>query len=532
MIPLSPTIIPMKILAACFSLLCVAAHAAQTTAIIGATPAGFAAAISARRAGAESVVLLEPSAQVGGRFAEALGFGEVDRMKSSTVGGLWTELRKKVDGHYGRVTLSPEPHVHERILEEWLIAEGVTVMKNFQPSHVRKTGARIQGIVATDKREVVAAIYIDATYHGDLLPLAGVTWTIGRESRQQYGESLAGVLLELKDPPGPIDIPIWRSPISGFHPDGKTLLPHVQGLTTDVVEGSGDTHLQCANLYACLTKDPANQIELREPANYDPWEFELLRRELARPQAKAPFGFSGGVPNDKTKMNDGVDRLLHWGLAGGADAYPTASPAERRRIWETHRGYTHRLLWFLRNDAAVPEAVRNNLRQWSLPKDEFPTNGHWPWGLYVREGRRMIGDIVMTQADLFDTIEKKDSISLGSFPVDSHVVRRLATPDGKAVINEGGYLVIPRIYQVPYRAMTPKRAECENLLVPVALSSSRVAFNSLRVEPTWMALGEAAGAAAALAAKTKKTVQDIDVSVVQKRLRAGGLPIEDPEKSR
>ncbi len=518
----------MKFLLLVGSLVCHVAHSAHPTAIVGATPAGIAAAIAARRAGAESVVLLEPSAHVGGRFSEALGFGEVDRMKPAVLGGLWVELRRKVDAHYGRSTLSPEPHVHEHILEQWLQAEGVAVMKNFQPVRVEKSGARIRRIVAADQREVAAAVFIDATYHGDCLPLAGVTWVVGREPRQHYGESLAGVVLELKDPPGPIDIPIWRSPVSGFHPDGKTLLPHVQGLTTDVTPGAGDAHLQCANLYACLTKDPANRIDLTEPAQYDPAEFELLRRELSRPPDKPPFGFGGGVPNEKTKVNDGVDRLLHWGLAGGADAYPTATPEERRRIWEEHRAYTHRLLWFLRNDPNVPEAMRSNLRQWGLPKDEFAANGHWPWDLYAREGRRMIGDFVMTQRDLFTDIAKQDAIALGCFPVDSHVVRRLATPDGKEVVNEGGFLVIPPVYQIPYRALTPKRAECENLLVPVALSSSRVAFNSLRVEPTWMATGEAAGAAAAFAARINKPVQEIDISKLQLHLRATGLIVDRP----
>lgn len=515
----------MKFLFLSCGLICHGAHAVHPTAVVGATPAGIAAAIAARRAGAESVILLEPSAHVGGRFAEALGFGEVDRMKPAAVGGLWTELRRKIDAHYGRSTLSPEPHVHERILEQWLLAEGVTVMKNFQPVRVEKSGARIQRIVAADQREVAARIFIDATYHGDCLPLVGVKWTVGRESRQQYGESLAGVVLELKNPPGPIDIPVWRSPVSGFQADGKTLLPHVHGLTTDVTPGAGDVHLQCANLYACLTKDPANRIELTEPARYNPAEFELLRREFSRPPEKPPFGFGGGVPNEKTKVNDGVDRLLHWGLAGGADAYPTGTLEERRRIWDEHRGYTHRLLWFLRTDPSVPEATRANLRQWGLPKDEFAANGHWPWDLYAREGRRMLGDFVMTQRDLFDDIGKNDAIALGCFPVDSHVVRRLATPDGREVVNEGGFLVIPPIYQIPYRALTPKRSECENLLVPIAMSSSRVAFNSLRVEPTWMATGEAAGAAAVFAAKTGRPVQDVAVSELQRHLRAANVPI-------
>ena len=497
-------------------------------AVFGATPSGIAAAIAARRAGIEHVTISDPSAHLGGRFAETIGFGEVDRMKPESVGGLWTELRAKVDAHYGKTTSTPEPHVMEQILGDWLKAEGVVFADRFQPVRADKEGARLVRVYSDWRGRIEAPVFIDATYYGDLLPIAGVSFTIGRESRAQYGESLAGVLLKLVNPPGPIDIPVMSSPVSGFAADGRTLLQHVQGLTTDVREGDGDTHLQCANLYACLTRDPANRLELTAPQNYDPAEFELLRREIIRLGQDARFGFGGGVPGDKAKMNDGVNYLLHWGLAGGADAYPAATPKERRRIWETHRDYTHRMLWFLRTDASVPESIRQNLRQWGLPKDEFTDNGHWPYDLYAREGRRMIGDFVMTQRDLFDDLAKPDAIALGCFPVDSHVVRRLATPDGKEVINEGGYLVIPPIYEIPYRALTPKASECENLLVTSALSSSRVAFNSLRVEPTWMMLGQAAGTAAAMTQRDKTSVQGVSPVEVQRRLREISVPFEKP----
>jgi hypothetical protein len=497
-------------------------------AVFGATPSGIAAAIAAKRAGVAHVTLVDPSAHVGGRFAETIGFGEIDRMKPESVGGLWTELRAKVDAHYGKPTPTPEPHVMEQILSDWLKAEGVVFADRFQPVRADKKDAHLVRVYSDYRGRVEASVFIDATYYGDLLPIAGVSFTIGRESRAQYGESLAGVLLKLENPPGPIDLPIMSSPISGLAADGKTLLPHVQGLTTDVRDGDGDTHLQCANLYACLTKDPAKRVELTVPPNYDPAEFELLRREIARLGKDAKFGFGGGVPGDKTKMNDGVNYLLHWGLAGGADAYPAATAKERRQIWETHRAYTHRMLWFLRNDPSVPESIRQNLQQWGLPKDEFTDNGHWPYDLYAREGRRMIGDFVMTQRDLFDDLTKPDSIALGCFPVDSHVVRRLASPDGKEVINEGGYLVIPPIYEIPYRALTPKAAECDNLLVTCALSSSRVAFNSLRVEPTWMMLGQAAGTAAAMTQKDKTTVQRVNAVELQRRLKQASVPFRKP----
>lgn len=505
-------------------------------AVFGGTPSGIAAAIAARRAGVPRVVLADPSAHVGGRFAETLGFSEVDRLQPGSVGGMWTALRAKVDAHYGREIHMPEPHVMERILREWLAAEGVVLTERFRPVKADKAGPRLLRVHAdgglarhADRHDSIeASVFIDASYHGDVLPIAGVGFTIGREARAEYGESLAGVVLKLVDPPGPIDIPVTSTPISGFAADGSTLLPHVQGLTTDVREGDGGRHLQCANLFACLTRNPANRVELTEPRDYDPAEFELLRREIARDDRHAAIRF-GAVSGDKAAMNDSVGSLLHWGLAGGADGYPGASPQERRRIWEKHRGYTHRLLWFLRTDPAVPEAIRESNRQWGLPQDEFTDNDHWPYDLYAREGRRMLGNFVMTQRDLFDDVTKPDAIALGSFQVDSHVVRRLATPDGKQVINEGGFLVIPPIYEIPYRVLLPKAAECDNLLVTCAASTSRVAFNSLRIEPTWMMLGEAAGNAAAIASQDQVTVQRVDVAALRQRLRQAAVPFEKPQ---
>jgi hypothetical protein len=497
-------------------------------AVVGATPAGIAAAIAARRAGARHVTLADASTHVGGRFAETIGFGEIQRMKPESVGGLWTELREKVDAHYGKKTDTPEPHVLEQILGDWLKAEGVVFADRFHPVRADKKDARLLRVHSDYRGRIEASVFIDATYYGDLLPVAGVGFTIGREARAQYGESLAGVLLQLVNPPGPIDLPVMSSPISGLAADGRTLLAHVQGLTTDVREGDGDTHLQCANLYACFTKDPAKRVEITAPRNYDPAEFELLRREIARLGKDAKFGFGGGVPGEKAKMNDGVNYLLHWGLSAGADAYPAATQKERRRIWEAHRDYTHRMLWFLRTDPSIPEAIQQNLRQWGLPKDEFNDNGHWPYDLYAREGRRLIGDTILTQRDLFEDRTKPDAIALGCFPVDSHVVRRLATPDGTQVINEGGYLVIPPVYEIPYRALTPKASECDNLLVTCALSSSRVAFNSLRVEPTWMMLGQAAGTAAALAQKARTAVQRVSSAELQKHLLEAGVPVRKP----
>ena len=495
-------------------------------AIVGGTPAGISAAISARRAGAERVVIVEPFNHVGGRMSETLGFGEENRMVRSTVGGHWNELKKRVNKKYGRDTPSPEPHVMEEVFDQWLGEAGVIVLNSFQTVRAVKKNLHIQKLIAGDGREVTATVFIDATYAGDLLPLAGISWTIGRESRTQYNESLAGVVLKLKNPPGKIVEPIYRLPVSGFEPDGKTLLAHVHGFTTDVVEGAGDRHLQCFNMYACFTSDPQRRIILHKPEGYNPNEFEILRREVIRNRGKATLGFGRGIPNDKAMINDGVPRLMHWGLAGGSDDYPAASVEQRKVIWKSHVDYTRRLIWFIQNDPCIIESQRKYFQTWGLCKDEFVDSGHWPRDVYIREGMRMVGDYVMTQADVFEKTSKKDSVAMGSFPVDSHVVQRLASPDGKEIVNEGGFLVETPVYQIPYRAFLPQSKECKNLIVPIAMSCSRVAFNSLRVEPTWMATGQASGVAGALAVKLKQDVQDVPIDSIQVILRESGLPID------
>lgn len=496
--------------------------------VVGGSTSGVAAAISARRAGAEKVVLVEELAHVGGRMSETLGFGEQDRMKPESLGGLWMELESRVAERYGKKVSTPEPHVIEQVIDDWLASAGVTVLKKFRVAKVTQQERRVTQVTADDGRCVVATVFIDATYTGDLIAKAGLSWTIGRESRSQYDESLAGVMLKLENPPGKIVEDIHRSPVSGFTKDGVTLLPHVSGLTTDVTAGAGDEHLQCFNFYACLSSDLDNRVELTEPEGYDPAEFELLRREIQR-LGRVKFGLGNSVPNQKTKINDGVPLLLHWGLVGGGDGYSEASPEQRRAIWERHRDYTHRLLWFLQHDPAVPEKQREGFLKWGLPRDEFVENGHWPWDVYIREGRRLVGDRVMTQRDLFEQIAKPDAIALGSFPVDSHVVQRLATPDGTAVINEGGYLVEPPLYQIPYSALLPKKEECTNLLSSVCMSSSRVAFNSLRVEPTWMLTGQASGIAAAMASQYSGKVHDLPVNELQDKLRAARVTVDLPK---
>ncbi|MBI1355200.1 MAG: FAD-dependent oxidoreductase [Acidobacteria bacterium] len=490
--------------------------------VYGSTPAGVAAAIAAARTGAR-VGLVEPGGHVGGRFSDALGFDEINRMDESSYGGLFSALRAKVDEHYGAPTLLPEPGVHEKLLRAWLEAERVELLDGFGSARLERAGGTLAALGGADGRRLEAQIFIDATYMGDLLGQAGSSWKLGREGAAQYNESLAGVRRVIENPPGELEIPVFHSPVSPFRGE-DFLVPMLHGMSDGArPDGSEDPHLQAANLLACMSKNPDNRVPFeKQPRAYSPAEFEILARELARlPELR--YGF-GAIPNDKGKMNESIARLVHWGYVGGCDGYPQANMTSRRELWERHKGYTERLIWFLQNEPAVPEALRESMREWGLAKDEFTDNDNWPRGLYVREGRRLVGDFVLTQKDLYEDNRKEDSIALGSFPVDSHAVRRLATKEG--VINEGGFLVHCPVYELPYRALLPKKSECTNLLAPVGLSASRVAFCSVRVEPTWMALGEAAGAAAALASKAGVGAHEVNVSEVQARLKEGGLPIK------
>jgi hypothetical protein len=275
-----------------------------------------------------------------------------------------------------------------------------------------------------------------------------------------------------------------------------------------------------------MTKNPANRVPLVKPATYDPARFELARRLLQNsrdPRVVAVDIYP--LPGDKVDVNNGIGKQLSMGLIGAADAWPGATPAERAKIWQAHKDYAIELLWFLGNDPAVPEAIRADISSCGFARDEFAATDHWPPVIYIREARRMLGEIVMTQADIRKNITKIDSIGVGSFPVDSHDCQRVATDDG-GWVNEGTIFPVHMAgtkygqpYQLPYRAIVPKRAECDNLLVPVCLSASHVALSSVRVEPTWIVLGQSAGVAAALAAKQDVAVQDVPVPDLQQHLR-------------
>ena len=500
--------------------------------VFGATPGGFCAAIAAAREGAK-VVLIEPTAHVGGVNTGGLSFSDSNQTIRSTLRGLFEEWHQRVAADYAargvklpydvavknNVVWTYEPHVAARVTDVMLKEAGVTVLTQQPLESVEKEGAKIVGF-RTPAGVHSAKVFVDATYEGDLLAKAGVYWHLGRDSRDEYGESLAGR-----------QYPKQLMAIDGFDAHGLPL-----PLITTVRKGDDNAGEQTVMVYSfrlCLTKDPANRVPFPAPKAYDPARFELVRRYFQKyPNAPLPWDLYP-LPGDKFDANNGIGKMFSMGLVGEANGWCASDPAGRAKLWDKHKEYTLEFYRFLTTDAAVPAKIRETMAELGLCRDEFPETGHWSPQLYVREGRRLDGRYTLTQKDIIDEPKKEDPIAVSSFPIDSHDCRRIALPEG--VLNEGTIFPVRMpgrphgyAYHVPYRAITPASAECSNLLVPVALSATHVAYSSIRVEPTWMAIGQSAGIAAALAAKEGVSVQTLDYGRLRARLLAQNQALDLP----
>lgn len=491
--------------------------------VYGATPSGVAAAVAAAREGAR-VALVEPLHLVGGIMSSGLSFSDSNQMAREALGGIFEELHQRIEKHYREQQIALpyevavkdnrpwvyEPHVAEQVFNDLLREAGVQVFLGQGLKSVEKSGPRLQQIVA-GQTPFRARVFIDATYEGDLLAAAGVEFALGREPPHQYGESLAG----LQFPKQPVEV-------SPFDQAGQ-LLP----LMTAREAGdptAGDSHLMVYSFRLCVTDKPENQVPFPVPENYDPARFELVRRYLQRyPDARQLMDFYP-LPQGKIDVNNSIGGQISLGLVGASDGWPQADTAARQELWQRHKDYTLGLIHFLSHDPAVPERLRQDIRRLGLCRDEFTASEHWPPALYIREGRRMRGAYFMTQRDILENTSKPDSIGVGSFPIDSHDCQRVPTSAG-GFVNEG--TIFPRHmpgrkigqpYEIPYRALTPRVEQCDNLLVPVCLSASHVALSSLRVEPTWIVTGQSAGVAACLAARSDQAVQAIDRAVLRRHL--------------
>lgn len=502
--------------------------------VYGSTPGGFCAAIAAAREGA-SVVLLEPTDHVGAMTTGGLSHCDSNQMVRSTLMGLFHEWHARVVKDYvDRGLKAPydpavkdqsrwvfEPHVAMRVTRKLLDEAGVEVLVGRRMTSIAKDGRRIASLTAKGET-FTAKVFVDGTYEGDLMAAAGVDWTIGREGKAEYGETLAGKRYPKK-----------KMDFDGFD-DGGALLPLV---TTDDggPDEAGDKNIMTFSFRLCLTAEPENRVPMPKPDKYDPARFEVVRRYLKAGGDAKQVGFDlYPMPGGKFDGNNSIGRQFSIGLVGGCNDWHAADEAGRKAIWDAHKQYTLEFYEFLTTDPVVPPEVRKTYARLGLCKDEFAATGHFPPALYVRESRRMKGMYVVRQQDVLDEPEKDDPIAISSFPIDSHDCQRIALKGG-GVINEGTIFPVRRknpqqgyAYHVPYRSVLPKAEQCVNLLVPVALSCTHVGIASLRIEGAWMVVGQGAGVAAALAAKEGVAVQDLPYAKLRKRLLAQGQVLDLP----
>lgn len=489
--------------------------------IYGDSPAAVAAAIQASRDG-YSVVIVTPELHVGGMLVEGLGSSDIgnhDFDNSIAIGGIAREFYQRIGDAYGYTEFGFykfEPHVAERVINAWLEEASVTVLTNWELKSVSKIDGRIVRLVSVSEQTVCADVYIDASVEGDLMAMAGVSYTWGREGNEVYGETLNGIRAEspYRNFTIPVDPYIQPgNPSSGTIP---TISDEPLGMA-----GEGDRRIMGFCFRMCLTDNPDNQLPFTAPPDYDPRNYEIYRRYFAAGGADAFFSpRRNQLPNQKTDLGSWHD--LSANLYGMNHAWPDATWAERRRIYAEHLQFTQGLFYFLTKDTAVPDSLRKKWLAWGYAVDEFVDNAGWPRRLYVRSARRMVSDYVINENHLSTRSGRpiaEDPIGVAFWPPDSHHVRRIVR-NGLAY-NEG--FVFPQKGQwqpfgISYRAIVPRRHECTNLLVPACPSSSYVGYGSLRIEWTFMVMGQSAASAAVIACKHKIPVQDVPYTLLKKSL--------------
>lgn len=481
--------------------------------VYGATPSGAMAAVAAARVGAR-VLLLEPGEFVGGMLANGTPCaGLIPAGKRDLVGGLAKEFDARVGANLA------DGAIAEKAFWELLEDSGVTVRLKAPLASLSKDHRRIRSLNLEDGAAISGKMFIDASYEGDLIAAAGVPFIVGREPAMRYGETLGGVRLGEK--------PIEVNPF-----DGEDLLPSVSAMAPGVVE-AGDTKLASYQMRVWLAADRARQASVKEPEGYQPRNYELLGRCLA-------VGATGNLedllgwqtlPGNRLALAETRNSVISLSLPGEQFAYPQSSRAEREAIYRSHLKHAQGLLWFLCTDRRVPEPIRKALAGYGLCADLWRGNRNWPYAMEIREARRMVGELVITERDLTSRREKTDSIGLGLGMIDCPIVDRFAV--GKdAFVNEGRFWRAGKAFQIPWLALMPRGIHCENLLAPVCLSASHVAWHALRSEATLMVIGESAGVAAALVLDKGTAVQELDPLILQAKLRRVGAVLDLPRAMR
>ena len=508
--------------------------------IYGGTSAAVTAAVEAVHSG-KTVLVVSPDTHLGGLSSGGLGY--TDTGNKAVIGGLSREFYHRVYNHYndsaawiwqkhseygnkgqGTVAMDGEnrtmwifePHVAEKVFEDFVAENKITVLRDEwldrTAGGVTKEDSKIISFKTLSGKVFFGKMFIDATYEGDLMALAGVSYHVGRESNAQYNEQWNGVQTGVLHHQHWFDKPISPNKIPGDPNSG--VLPLIS--TEHPGEyGAADNKIQAYCFRMCMTNHDENRIPFPKPENYDSTQYELLVRVFDTGR-KDWFAKFDDIPNRKTDTNNhGPFSSDNIGMNYD---YPEASYERRREIIKQHEDYQKGLLWFVANDPRVPEDIRSKMATWGLAKDEFTDNGNWPHQIYVREARRLIGEYVTTENDVLLKREVPKSVGMGSYAMDSHNIQRYITPEGY-VQNEGDIGVSPPApYSISYGSLVPKKEDCTNLLVPVCVSSSHIAFGSIRMEPVFMILGQSAAVAASMAIDNDHAVQDIPYEALKEKL--------------
>ena len=503
------------VLAACLKFSALAAAVIETdVCIYGGTSGGVAAAVQATRMG-KTAVIAEFGKHLGGMTSG--GLGATDIGNKAAIGGLSREFYQRIGKHYGtNEQWTFEPHVAENLFNEMARESKVKVYLEQRLASVQKDGTRIRSMTMENGTVFRAQMFIDATYEGDLMAKAKVSYTVGREANTKYNETLNGVRAET--PKHQFTVPVDPYVKPGDSSSG--LLPFIQP-GDGGKPGEGDHSVQAYNFRLCFTTNAAIRLKLEPPRNYEPAKYELLARYLealaaaGRKPKLSEFWNPIRMPNGKTDINNNGG--FSTDFIGANYNYPEADYQTRERIWKEHEDYTRGFLIFMATSPRIPAESRAEMQTWGPCKDEFLDTGGWPYALYVREARRMISDYVMTEHNCRGTTTVPDSVGLGAYGMDSHNCQRLVK-NGR-VENEGDVQVhgfAP--YPISYRSLIPKASECENLLVPVCLSASHIAYGSIRMEPVFMLLGQSAATAASFAIDEQISIQKVNYEKLRARL--------------
>ena len=512
--------------------------------IYGGTSAAITAAVQVKKMG-KSVIIVSPDTHLGGLSSGGLGF--TDTGNKEVIGGLSREFYQRLYAHYqnpeawnwqkkeeygnkgqgtpaidgtNRTMWIFEPHAAEKVFEDFVKEYKLAVFRNEwldrSSNGIVKTNASIRSIKTLSGTVYKGKMFIDATYEGDLMALAGVSYHVGREANAVYGEKWNGIQAGVFHHGHHFKSKISPYKIVGDASSG--LLPEISSEKLGA-NGTGDNKIQAYCFRLCLSNHPENRIAFPKPADYDAARYELVARVFDAGWREL-FDKYDAIPNRKTDTNNHGPFSTDY--IGKNYDYPEASYKRRQQIITEHELYQKGLLYFLQNDPSVPADVHEQMQKWGLPKDEFKDNGNWPHQLYIREARRMIGDFVMTEADALGKTVVPKPIGMGSYTLDSHNIQRYMTEEGY-VQNEGDIGVHPdKPYSIAYGSILPKESECNNLIVPVCVSSSHIAYGSIRMEPVFMILGQSAAAAAVLSIERKISPQRISYDILAQTLEKFG----------